>query len=89
MELSAPAGLEFLAREVARRLGAHHVVHDGGVGRVRIVYADGRGMELTHNRSWTRITVTAVLPGHALVHGSEVRPSSPAPCTRAQRRRVI
>ncbi|WP_419664781.1 hypothetical protein [Streptomyces sp. 2-1] len=74
MELSAPAGLESLARAVAKQLGADNAEKDGDLGRVRIVYADGRTLELVPNRPRTRITVTAVLPEQAAAHGIEVKP---------------
>ncbi|MEU2588250.1 hypothetical protein ABZ612_36425 [Streptomyces avermitilis] len=74
MELSTPAGLELLARAVAEQLGADHAEKDSGLGRVRIVYADGRVLELSPNRPRTRITVTAVLPEQAAAHGIEVKP---------------
>ncbi|MCX4596774.1 hypothetical protein OG819_46220 [Streptomyces sp. NBC_01549] len=73
MELSTPAGLESLARSVAEQVGADRTEKDGDTGRVRIVYADGRALELTLNRPRTRITVTAVLPEQATAHGIEVK----------------
>ncbi|NUK21648.1 hypothetical protein [Streptomyces lunaelactis] len=73
MELSTPAGLESLARSVAEQLGADHTEKDGDTGRVRVVYADGRALELAPNRPRTRITVTAVLPEQATAHGIEVK----------------
>ncbi|MER6273899.1 hypothetical protein [Streptomyces sp900105755] len=73
MELSTPAGLESLARAVAEQLGADRTEKDGETGRVRIVYADGRALELAPNRPRTRITVTAVLPEQATAHGIEVK----------------
>ncbi|MER5200053.1 hypothetical protein ACWD3J_41905 [Streptomyces sp. NPDC002755] len=73
MELSTPAGLEALARAVAEQLGADHTEQDGDSGRVRVVYADGRALELTPDRPRTRITVTAVLPEQATAHGIEVK----------------
>ncbi|MFE4629277.1 hypothetical protein [Streptomyces mirabilis] len=60
-----------LARAVAEQLGADRTEKDGDTGRVRIVYADGRALELTPNRP--RITVTAVLPEQATAHGIEVK----------------
>ncbi|MET8453756.1 hypothetical protein [Streptomyces sp. NPDC005209] len=74
MELSTPAGLELLARAVAEQLGADRTEKDGDTGHVRIIYADGRALELTANRPRTRITVTAVLPEQAAAHGIEVKP---------------
>ncbi|MER5924895.1 hypothetical protein [Streptomyces mirabilis] len=73
MELSAPAGLESLARSVAEQLGADRTEEDADTGRVRVVYADGRALELAPNRPRTRITVTAVLPEQATAHGIEVK----------------
>lgn len=73
MELSTPAGLESLARSVAEQLGADRTEKDGGTGRVRVVYADGRALELAPNRPRTRISVTAVLPEQATAHGIEVK----------------
>ncbi|MFF7534562.1 hypothetical protein ACFZB2_36495 [Streptomyces bobili] len=73
MELSTPAGLESLALSVAEQLGAKRTEKDDDTGRVRIVYADGRALELTPNRPRTRITVTAVLPEQATAHGIEVK----------------
>ncbi|WP_326757322.1 hypothetical protein OHB35_53285 [Streptomyces phaeochromogenes] len=74
MDLSTPAGLESLARTVAEQLGADHAEKDGDLGPVRIVYADGRTLELVPNRPRTRITVTAVLPEQASAHDIEVKP---------------
>ncbi|MFC8520490.1 hypothetical protein [Streptomyces sp. NPDC057257] len=74
MELSTPAGLQLLARAVAEQLGADRTEKDGDTSRVRIVYADGRALELVPNRPRTRITVTAVLPEQAAAHGIEVTP---------------
>ncbi|MGW7258657.1 hypothetical protein [Streptomyces sp. NPDC054834] len=73
MELSTPAGLASLAHSVAEHLGADRTEKDGDTGRVRVVYADGRALELTPNRPRTRITVTAVLPEQATAHGIEVK----------------
>lgn len=73
MELSTPAGLESLARALAEQLGADRTEKDGDTGRVRVVYADGRALELTPNRPRTRITVTAVLSEQATAHGIEVK----------------
>ncbi|GHE34869.1 hypothetical protein [Streptomyces capitiformicae] len=73
MELSTPAGLESLAHAVAEQLGADRTDKDGGTGRVRVAYADGRALELTPNRPRTRISVTAVLPEQATAHGIEVK----------------
>ncbi|OIJ99026.1 hypothetical protein BIV25_11005 [Streptomyces sp. MUSC 14] len=74
MELSDPAGIEPLAHGIAEQLGAHHSTLDGESDRARIVFADGRVWELVPNRPRTRITVTAVLPEQAAVHGIEVKP---------------
>ncbi|MFD9654929.1 hypothetical protein [Streptomyces mirabilis] len=73
MELSTPAGLESLTRSVAEQLCADRIEQDGDTGRVRVVYADGRALELVPNRPRTRITVTAVLPEQATAHGIEVK----------------
>ncbi|MFD4953414.1 hypothetical protein [Streptomyces sp. NPDC058451] len=73
MDLSTPAGLESLARSVAEQLGADRTEKDGDTGRVRVVYADGRALELTPNRPRIRIAVTAVLPEQASAHGIEVK----------------
>ncbi|MEV5850380.1 hypothetical protein AB0M32_51345 [Streptomyces sp. NPDC051985] len=74
MEPTTPEDLELLARTVAEQLGANRAEKDGDTGRVRIIYADGRALELTANRTRTRITVTAVLPEQAAAHGIEVKP---------------
>ncbi|MGW7671467.1 hypothetical protein ACWGJX_30740 [Streptomyces sp. NPDC054775] len=65
MDLSTPAGLESFARDLAEHLGAQRTEQDGTPDRVRILYADGRALELLPNRPRTRITITAVLPGQA------------------------
>ncbi|WP_369228758.1 hypothetical protein AB5J56_00035 [Streptomyces sp. R21] len=74
MDLSTPAGLESLARAVAEQLGADRTEQDSDSGRMRIIYADGRALEFALNRHRTRITVTAVLPEQAAVHGIGVKP---------------
>ncbi|MGW7719804.1 hypothetical protein ACWGKK_36675 [Streptomyces chartreusis] len=65
MDLSTPAGLEALARDVAGLLGARRTEQDATRDRVRIIYADGRTLELAPNRPRTRITISAVLPDEA------------------------
>ncbi|MFJ9121355.1 hypothetical protein ACIRJO_38240 [Streptomyces sp. NPDC102394] len=73
MDLSSPAGLEALARSVAEELGADRAEKDGDTGRVRVVYADGRALELTPNRPRTR-TITAVLPEEATAQDLAIEP---------------
>ncbi|WP_406436461.1 hypothetical protein OHB14_62340 [Streptomyces sp. NBC_01613] len=74
MDLSTPAGLESLARDVAEQLGAQHTEQDGTPDRVRIIYADGRTLELAPNRPRTRITITAVLPEQAAAQDLTIEP---------------
>ena len=74
MDLSTATGLESLAHAVAEQLGAERTETDGAPDRVRIVYADGRALELVPNRTRTRITITAVLPDEAAAHDLTVKP---------------
>ncbi|MFI7406912.1 hypothetical protein ACIBW9_41730 [Streptomyces sp. NPDC049541] len=74
MDLSTPAGLETLARDVAELLGAHRTEQDGAPDRVRIIFADGRTLELVPNRPRTRITITAVLPAEAAAQDLAIEP---------------
>ncbi|MCX5251921.1 hypothetical protein OG895_43525 [Streptomyces sp. NBC_00201] len=74
MDLSTPAGLEILARDVAEQLGAHRTEQDGTPDRVRIIFADGRTLELVPNRPRTRITITAVLPEEATAQNLAIEP---------------
>jgi len=50
MDLSTPAALASLARDVAVLLGAERIEQDGTPDRARIVYADGRTLALALNR---------------------------------------
>ncbi|MGI5414152.1 hypothetical protein ACQEV9_46135 [Streptomyces chartreusis] len=74
MDLSTPAGLEALARDVAEQLGARRTEQGGAPDRVRIIYADGRTLELAPNRPRTRITISAVLPDKATAQDLTVEP---------------
>jgi hypothetical protein len=74
MDLSTTTGLESLARAIAERIGAEHAETDGTPDRVRIVYADGRALDLVPNRPRTRITITAALPEEAADRGLSIEP---------------
>lgn len=74
MDLSTPAGLEALARDTAELLGAQRAEQGSTPGRARIVYADGRALELAPNRPLTKITISAVLPELAAAQGLTVEP---------------
>ncbi|MEU0949866.1 hypothetical protein ABZ379_45500 [Streptomyces canus] len=74
MDLSTAAGLEALARDTAALLGAQRAEQGNTPGRARIVYADGRALELAPNRPHTKITVSAVLPEQAAAQGLAVEP---------------
>jgi hypothetical protein len=74
MDLSTPAALESLARDVAAQLDAQRTEPGDMPGRVRIVYADGRALDLAPNRPRTRLTITAVLPEQAATYGMAIEP---------------
>ncbi|MEU9370418.1 hypothetical protein AB0D71_38280 [Streptomyces avermitilis] len=75
MDLTTAAGLESLARDVAELLKAEHAEPGDSPDRQRITYADGRVLELAFNRPpSTHVTISPVLPDHALTHGIEAPP---------------
>ncbi|MFJ4895618.1 hypothetical protein ACIP5U_37335 [Streptomyces sp. NPDC088788] len=75
MDLTTPAGLASVARDVAELLQAERAEPGDGPDRQRVTYADGRILELIFNRPpSTHVTITPVLPDSARTHGIEVPP---------------
>ncbi|MFF1517092.1 hypothetical protein [Streptomyces sp. NPDC058305] len=75
MDLTTPAGLASVARDVAELLQAERAEPGDGPDRQRITYADGRILELVFNRPpSTHVTITPVLPDSARTHGIGVPP---------------
>lgn len=73
MDLTTPAGLASVARDVAELLQAERAEPGDGPDRQRVTYADGRILELVFNRPpSTHVTISPVLPDHARAHGIEV-----------------
>ncbi|MER8009744.1 hypothetical protein [Streptomyces sp. NPDC094149] len=74
MDLSTPAALESLARNIAVLIGAQRTEQDGTADQVRFFFADGRTLELVVNRPRTRIIITAQLPEQAAAQGLTIEP---------------
>ncbi|WP_415940228.1 hypothetical protein [Streptomyces sp. 039-1] len=75
MDLTTPAGLASIARDVAELLQAERAEPGDGPDRQRVIYADGRILELVFNRPpSTHVTITPVLPDSARRQGIEVPP---------------